>query len=361
MKHWILAVWILGLLGMVVPAHAAIQEIRVLAAGIDGSSRKAEEIAMDYAKKRAVYLAARKLGVPNPGAAVARFTDDQYRAIIRGMDVVNNRREGYTTYSDVNVTIVDEALRRALGLPIKPVVTQQEVKVRGILLLPVYVGQERAYVWEKENLLKESLANEVRRQSRAGVLLPGGDFDDLRLIDHLNALTIKPDELKPMFERYGAEEIVIAVLTPSAAGTMDVSSVLLRRLRADSEHNEVLEISPESEAETSTARLDKAATAIAAAVTQIASSTSDQEQVQRATAKQLKAQFQYSVPKELAKMTAAVRAAPEVLSLDMPSIALARVDGTIYLRGDSETLRDGLVKQGIVVTEMEDGWRLSTR
>lgn len=344
------------------PAHASVQEIRVVGVAVNSSSMTAEAQALDYARKRAVYLAARKIGVKNPEKLVAKFTDTQFDQIIRGANVVQQRRQDDITYLEVNVTVVEEALLRALKLPDdygKP--PAPEVKVRGILLLPVYVGKERAYLWEKENVLRPLVSDEIRRQAHGGVLLPGGDFDDLRLVDYQNALTVKPEELKPMFDRYGAEEIIVAVLTLGPAGTTDSSSVLLRRLKRASARNEVLDIAPESADEATDVRLQKSATAIAAAITQIATSTAEHDLAMRQAAKKIKVRFSYTIPRDLARMQEAVRASPEVLYLDLPSIALARVTGTIYLKGDDEALRNALTKQGIIVTSINDGWRLSVR
>lgn len=353
---------VLLLLFAALPATASVQDIRVVGVGVDNSSYQAEQNAVEYARKRAVYLATRKLGLKNASKLVAKFTEDDFKLIVRGMNVAQTRRVGEVTYVEANVTIVDEALLRALRLPDdfgKPAVPN--LKTRNVLILPVFVGHERSYLWEKENELRTPLADEIRRQSRGGVLLPGGDLDDLKLIDYQNALTVKSDELKPMFERYGAEEIIIAVLTLGPIGTMDPASVLLRRLKLDTARNEVLEIPPEVPEETKELRLIKSAVAIAGAVSQIASSTAERERALRAQMKQIKVRFAYATPKDLARMQEAVRAAPQVTFLDLPSIALAQVGGTIYLKSDEQALRENLTKQGIIVTSINDGWRLSVR
>ena len=331
--------------------------------GVDHSSLNAEKLALEYAKKRAVYLAARKIGVVDANKKAAKFTAEQWQKIVRGATVTQSRREGYNTYAEVNITIVDEELRRALKLPddfgkASPI----EFNTRGVLLLSAFVGQERPYMWEKENILRAPLADEIRRQAHGNVLLPGGDFDDLRLVDYQNVLKVEPDELKPMFERYGAEEIIIVVLTLSQPGSADASTVLLRRLKLGGVKTEAIDIPTDSETETVDARLAKSATMIAGVVTQIATSTAERDQAIRDAAKKVSVRFSYATPKQLARMQDAVRAAPEVLYLDMPSIALARVAGTIYLKGeDDEVLRQNLIKQGILVTSINDGWRLSVR
>lgn len=361
MKQWMAALMLMMALGVSAPCMAATQELRVLAVGNDSSSIKAEEKALDYARKRAVFLAARKLDVKDASARVAKFTDKQFAEIIRGANVVKTRRDGSITYSEVNVTLVEGPLRRALNLPEVSPDAADTLTVRAVLLLPVYVAPGRAYLWEKDNLLRAPLSDEIRRQARGGILLPGGDLEDLRLIDYQNALTVKPEELKPMFDRYGAEEIIIAVLTPGAAGTRDVSSVLLRRLTPDGVRNEVLDIAPENAEEVSAVRLAKSASAIASAITRIATSTAERDQLLRNQTSQIPVRFAYAIPKELAFMQQAVRSSPEVLSLELPMIGLAQVTGTIYLKGNEAALKEALTKQGVIVTVMSKGWRLSVR
>lgn len=348
------------MLAICVPAEASIQEIRVVAAGVDTSSLQAQEKAIDYARKRAVYLAAKKLNVPDAGKVVSKFADSQYDEIIRGVNVVQTTRKGEVTYCEVNVSIVDDALLRALRLPARSDAPPQ--KLRGVLVLSVYAAPDRAYMWEKENELRPLLNDELRRQSHAGLLLPGADLADLRLIDYQNALTVKPEELQPMFDRYGANEIIIAIMTPSAPGTMSPSKVLLRRLNIDhSQRNEALDVPPDTPEETAAIRLQKTATAIASAVTQIASSTSEEELKARAKAKQIKLRFSYTIPRDLARMQEAVRNSPQVLYLELPSIELAQVTGTIYLKGNEDALREELTKQGIIIRSINEGWRLSIR
>ena len=346
---------------MPVGASAKLQDIRVLATGVDNSSYQASQKALDYARKRAVYLAARKLGVANAAELVAKFNDEQWRAIIRGSSVLQTRRVGEVTYAEVMVTIVDDALAHALRLPDAGKEKQVAAKTRGVMVLPVYVTPGRAYMWEKENQLRGPLADEIRRQAQSGIILPGGDYDDLRLIDYQNALTVKAEELKPMFERYGAEEIIIAILTPSQGGTLDPSTVLLRRLQLNASRNEVFEVAAENAEETAAMRLAKAVKAIAGAVTQITTSTAEKERLAREKATKQALTFTYTTPKNLADLQEAVRSSPQVIQLELPRIMLAQVVGTVYFNGDAEELRKHITKQGVIVRNVDGGWQLSSR
>ena len=222
------AVLCMALMCMANPSQAAVQEVRVVAVGIDDISGKAEEKALAYARNRAVYLTARKLGGPDAGFKAAKLKEDQLSQIVRGTQVIQTRREGNTTYAEVNVTLVEDVLRKILNIAPNTTAAPESptAKVRGVLVLPVFVGEERPYLWEKENQLRNPLAEEVLRQSHGAVLVAGGDFEDLRLVDYKNILTVKAEELAPMFARYGSREIIVAVLTLSPAGKEAPSGVI---------------------------------------------------------------------------------------------------------------------------------------
>ena len=353
----------MALMCMANPSQAAVQEVRVVAVGIDDISGKAEEKALAYARNRAVYLTARKLGGPDAGFKAAKLKEDQLSQIVRGTQVIQTRREGNTTYAEVNVTLVEDVLRKILNIAPNTTAAPESptAKVRGVLVLPVFVGEERPYLWEKENQLRNPLAEEVLRQSHGAVLVAGGDFEDLRLVDYKNILTVKAEELAPMFARYGSREIIVAVLTLSPAGKEAPSSVLLRRLSPAASHNEMIEIPPENTDEKTDSRLHHAVVATATALAQIASSTAqvDQEKLDKST--HIKVRFLYATSRELGQLQQAVRGTKGVLALEMPNISLKEIGGTIYFDGEKNVLQELLKKQNIIVRESADGWSVSLR
>lgn len=355
--QWLVAVAWLALVPA--PASAAVEEVRVLAVGTDDSRVEAEKKAMDYARKRAVYLAAKKLGVPDPGAAAAKLTDAQLAQIIRGAAVVQNKREGKTTIQEVMVMVTHEPMARMMGMPDIP--PPEAVRHRGLLVLPVLVGHERPYLWEKDNTLRPLLTDKLLELSHGAVMSAAGDFDDLRLIDYQNALKVKPDELAPMFTRYGVQEIVIAILTLGPVGTTEPSNVLLRRLTPAGEHTESFDIPANSDEQSSEERLRSANDAIAATLTQIATSTAALDQARLDKATKIPVRFAYANPRELAQMQEIIRRGKGVLLLKLPEISVQDISGIIYLEGERQTLKQQLIKQAIRVSEANDGWEVSLR
>lgn len=361
MKKLARSLAILLTLAFCLPANAAIQQVRVLGVGVNNSSAAAETEAVEYAKKRAVYLVALKMQVDNASARVAALKPDDFAHIVRGSTVLHVRREDKMTYADVSVSVIDTEIRRIFNLPEPSTVTDGPSSMRSVLVLPVYATAEATYLWEPDNKLREPLAAEVLRQSHGAVLVPSGDFEDLRLVDHVNVGTVTGTELKPMFDRYGADEIIVVMATLGADGTLEPAHVTLRRLTPAAARAEVMTITPTSAADKADARLASVAASVAGAVTQIAASTSQQEQEALAKTNSVKVHFSYANPRELATMQEAVRGAPGVILLEIPAISLQDVGGTVYFTGDKKALLGALSKLGVIVTAHGDDWVFSMR
>ena len=355
-------IFILAALLLPLTASAGIQQIRVLGVGVDRSSQKAEALALDYAKKRAVYLVARKLQVENASDRLAALKPTTMEAIIRGATILNQRRDKEITYLDVSVSVVDTELKRALDITdTSQLVAENPNVTRNILVLPYYKDETRAYLWEDTNPLREALRSEVLRQSQGAVMMPGGDFEDLRLIDHLNAPTITGSQLLPMFDRYGADEIIIAMVVPGAEQTAAPTAITLRRLTREGVRTEMLRVTPADANERGEVRVATAAHAAATAVMQIATATAGDEQAVLAGATKVQVTFEYANPRELASMQQALRNTPGVLALMLPEISLQTIQATAYLKQEKQTVRAALIKQGIRVAEKQGSWVLSMR
>lgn len=352
----------LALLTLATPALAIPQEYSITAIGVDNNRAQAEAFAMNYAKTRALYLAAVKMGVVNAEEKIMHLTPEQLAQCLRGATVDKTRREENKTYQLIRVTVAEDQLRAALGQKAAIVASSEPARARSVLLIPALVGNERMWVWEKENTLRAPLSDEILRQSRGIIMLPSGDLQDLRLIDQFNATKVAAEELQPMFERYGAQEIIIASVSPGAEETTNPTKILLHRVTPTEIRNEVIELPPVTAADTPVMRIQAAAKTIASAAVQIASSTADTDREKLAKATKIPVYFVYNTPRELGRMSDAIRKAPSVLQLELPSIALGRVNGIIYLEGDDKTaLHASLASKGLIVREQGSDWSIATR
>lgn len=341
------------------PAHAALHEIRVIGVGIDTLRSEAEAKAVDYAEKRALYMLARKLNVPRASEQLAQLKPEDIKEMIRGHTVIRTQRKDDVTYAEVKVSVIDTPLRRALGLPDEA--EGIKFRKRGILVMGVYMDGERPLLWEKRNPLTEPLKSQGLKMGKGAVILPVGDPEDLRVVDYNNILTIEYAEIKPMLERYGASEVLVAVVKTGLENTQDPTDILMRRLTDRGIKLERITVKPIKASATEDERANDAVFAIAQIATDLASSISLDERQALEKANKLALEFNFITMKEYGDMQEAVRAYPGFRQLDLPSINLHKVQGELYYDGDEKKLRDHLKKYAIYVRPSADGWALSLR
>lgn len=345
---------------MALPAHAALHEIRVIGVGIDSLRSEAEAKAVDYARKRALYMLARKLNVPQAEQQLQKLKPEDIHEMIRGHTVVRTQRRDDVTYAEVKVSIVDTPLRKALGLP-EEEGDAQKFRRRGVLVMAVYMDGERPLLWEKRNPLTAPLKSQSLKMGKGSVIMPVGDPEDLRVVDYNNILTIEYKEMETLLQRYGANEVLVTVVNTGLEGTADPTDILLRRLTNRGVKLERITINPLKPTANEEARVQDAVYAIAQVATDLASSISIEERQALEKADQLPLVFSFITMKEYGDMQDAVRAYPGFKQLDLPSIGLQRVQAKLYYDGDEKKLRDHLKKYAIFVRPDADGWVLSLR
>jgi len=341
------------------PVHAALHEIRVIGVGISNLRSDAEEKAVEYAKKRALYMLARKLNVPQATEQLGKLKPDEIKEMIRGYTIVRTQRKDEVTYAEVKVSIVDTPLRRLLGLPDED--AHATLRRRGVLMLGVFMDGDRPLLWEKRNPLTEPLKSLGLKMGKGSVIMPVGDPEDLRVVDYNNILTIEFEEMKAMVERYGAKEVLIAIVTTGLEGTEDPSDILMRRLTHKGVKLERLTVKPLKAIDKEEKRINDAVYAISQVATDLASSISIEERQALESATKMPVTFSFITMREYGEMQEAVRAYPGFRQLDLPSINLHLVQGELYFDGDEKKLREHLKKYAIFVRPTADGWVLSLR
>jgi hypothetical protein len=359
-------VWWLGLLFvpliglMASPAHAALHEIMVIGVGIDNMRSEAEAKAIDYGKKRAIYLLSKKLGAVDSEVTLAKLKPETLKDMVRGYTIIRRERSEDRTYVEMRVTIVDTPLREALGLP-EAEDGSNNFRRRGILVLPVFVATERPLLWEKRNPLSQPLKSLALKMGKGSVILPVGDPDDLRVVDYNNVLTITYDRLKEMVARYGASEVLVAVVTLGLEDTSEPTDILLRRLTKDQTKLERITLNPTNALERPDARIQAAVVAIAQVATDLASSVAVQEREALAAVTQQKVDFTFITMREFGEMQAALRSFPGFKQLIVTKSDLHLVHAVLYYEGSEKKLRAHLKKSAIFVRPGEKSWELNLR
>lgn len=338
--------------------HAAVQQMTVVGVGVHKKIEIAEQMAVEYAKKRAVYLLASKWDVPNLAERLEKLPQKVFNQAIRGAEVRKRARREDTLYVDVAVSIQDVPLRRALGLAVEE--AKETETQRGILVIPVFIDGEDARVWGDANPLIAPLKTAVLRHSKGSVVIPAGDREDRARVDYDNVLKVNFDALKVLAKRYGAEEILVAIVTPSAPGSAIATQILMNRLLPTESRPEMIELKTNPSDDEPT-RLSATADAIARYAMVISKSVAEAERNAWMKLPSQQVQINFTTMQEYGKLETALRAAPSVARLELPTITLQRVEGVMYLDGSPKKLRRYLEKQAIRVQDVGDRWILSYR
>ncbi|MFN8929380.1 MAG: hypothetical protein ACK5WQ_03315, partial [Alphaproteobacteria bacterium] len=164
-----------------------------------------------------------------------------------------------------------------------------------------------------------------------------------------------------MVARYGASEILIAVVTLGLEDTSEPTDILLRRLTKDQTKLERITLKPTNALDRPEARIQAAAVAIAQVATDLASSVAIEERKELAAAKQQSVEFVFITMREFGEMQAALRSFSGFKQLIITKSDLHRVEGELYYTGSEKKLRAHLKKSAIFVRPGEKRWELNMR
>jgi hypothetical protein len=347
------------MLALAMPARAALHVMTITGVGVHEKIEVAQALAVEYAKKRAVYDMVSKWNVPQVMPKLSTIPADVMAQAIRGAEVLRVKREENVLYAEVKVTLQDIPIKRALKLPLMQ--SDATPKTRGILVLPVFKDGDRNQVWGRANILRDPVKRAALSYGKGAVVVPGGTPEDMALVDYDNVLTVRFDQLKPMLERYGATEAVVAVVTPVPPASKQPTHILLNRIMQSGIDPEMISLAPEKKEENEASRMKRAAESIARFAGTLAVSTSQSQRAALEKASHQTVILQFSTMQEFGTIDRVLRATKGVMEMVPEAMALQSVRAVIYYEGDLEKIRTRLVKKHIFVRDAGGTWVLSMR
>ena len=338
-------------------ARASMQEVTVTGIGVHDDIEKAQPMAMEYAKRRALYEMAQKWNVEDLETKMKRLSDSVIAQSVRGARVVDFKREGNVLYTKTIVSVLDTPLKRALKVPL----TEENTAPRGlgVLVLPVFKEGEQILVWDKSNPLRAPMRRAALTGGNQSVVVPLGDAKDLAEIDYDNILTARYEQFAGLLKRYGAKEVMVVLLTPPEADNAP-TRVLVNRIYKGGMKPELLEIKAK-DGSNMAARYHDVATTVVRLAAQRAAATADVEREKRAVTAKQPVIFRFTTMAEYGQVDKLLRESPGFEGLDVTNIALQEVHAVLYHAGALEKMRAYLDKHGVKQREEEGSWVLSLR
>jgi hypothetical protein len=337
--------------------------MNVVGIGVHPRNNIAEEQAVAYAKKRAVFLLAEKWKLPNVTERVAALPTAVFDAAVRGVNVLRLARDGEVLYVNTEVSIQDVPLKRALNLPIDEEAAEEiEVTRRGVLVIPVFLeeGAQSPVVWGRRNPVIAPLKPLLLRYGQGALVLASGDRTDRSELDYDNVLRMNFQSLRRFTERYGVQEILQAIVTPGAQGTAEPTRIVMHRMQPTQSRPEMVRIATTAEA-TMAERMYDAAESIARYAATISTATAEFERKQWRKLPQHKVRLHFTTMQGFGRLEYALSHAPGVENVALDDIALQQVNGVFYTNATPEVLK-AYFEESSVRWQYRNGlWVLSQR
>lgn len=136
------------------------------------------------------------------------ITDTDLAEYEEGFGIFDEKTSGRTYRAKITYRFKPDSIRRILEMANLP---YSEAQARRALILPVLQTEQDLYLWETKNpwaraWLARPLVNEL-----TPMLLPLGDRQDIEVATSEDVLTLIPEALSPIADRYNTRQIIVAV------------------------------------------------------------------------------------------------------------------------------------------------------
>ncbi len=334
-----------------VPSQAATHTIEVIADLIGDSPEDARNKAIDYAKKRAFYLLLHRLDPLQADKIVYELSEEQIEQQIRGYEIVQERLLPDNRYqAQFNVTLSDVQMQRLIrGEDMTP------IDMNAMLILPVLdKGNGDVLLWQDANIWRSLWNTAALERGDGKLVLPFGDLDDTSFVDNTNILTRDFSSLKPLADKYGAQEV--AVILASYELEQDPLGVLItiRRMGPGTDRIRDLYFSAESKQDTPETLMVKAARVVADQMKLAAQKFESVLERDIATAEHVVVQAQFRRISQWAAIQEMLKNLPMSVNLEIGGISIQSATATLYYKGNKDTLVRAMRANGLVVAEQAD-------
>ncbi len=220
---------VLGALAVAGPAAAADRPddvFTVAAVPVDATAANpslARDAARQLGERRAFDLLIDRLVLAQDRGGVPKATDSALNDIVQGIEVANERSSGVRYLANYTFRFRPESVRRLLrdaGVPFA------ETPSRPVVVLPVLVADNRTTLWEEPNPWRDAWNAHPPQPGLVPLAMPLGELGDVAAIDAAAAASGDDARLQAIAQRYGGDDVLVAVAslkTATARHTLDVT------------------------------------------------------------------------------------------------------------------------------------------
>ena len=349
-RHALFAL-LVALFLMPATASAATHTIEVIADIIGDSPEDARNKAIDYAKKRAFYLLLHRLDPLQADTLVYELTEEQIEQQIRGYEIAQERLlPGNRYQGQFMVTLSDVQMQRLIrGEAVTP------IEMNAMLILPILdKGDGELRLWQDDNVWRSLWNTAALERGDGKLVLPFGDLDDTSFVDHTNILTRDFSGLKPLADKYGAQEVAVALASYELENEPMGVLVTIRRMGPGVDRIRDMFFAAQTKDDTPEGIMINASRVVADQMKLAAQQFETEQDRDIATAQQIHIKAQFRRISEWAAMQEILRNLPMSVNLQMGAISIQSASATLYYRGTEETLIRSMKANGLGVVDNPD-------
>ena len=270
--------------------------------------------------------------------------------LVRGISVTEEKTGPKRYIAELNISFQPAAVRSLMNQFSIPFSDKQADPV---LILPVYIEDGRAILWDDPNPLKTAWANIDADAYLLPVMLPVGSIEDIQAISADEALDGNADNLAAIKARYKVSNVLVSAAQFNDRKTRLRVTLLGSSPAGDIEMSESFSGTPEKVVETA----QKAAMRF---MTEMEAMWKNSAQAgPELTGERLLVTVPFSSFREWKGIRSRIMGTQGVLRLDIR--ALSQRGAVVYLTyaGEAFDLADRLSQQGLFMRDMGDGWVLT--
>jgi hypothetical protein len=328
------------------PAARAADLYTIRGVHVDETAKSATEartIAQTKGQRMALTELMKRLTLPADWSNLPQVDDNTAQDAVSGFQVASEKSSSTRYIADLNVSFRPATVRRLLA---RSGIAYGETQAKPALLLAVYQKAGTPVLWEDANPWREALGKLDLVNAITPLIMPLGDVQEFTLVTPAQAVSGDKTALANLGQRYGADEVVVAIATASADG----AKVDLTVNRYGAAEAPAIKHSYQS--------LDAAAEGVLAA---LGEEWKRDTIVQAGEQAQLTASAYFTGLDQWEAIRKGLSSTPLVNGLQVSGIAANGAEVLISYRGTPDKLALSLAQANVALSQDAGGWSLRVR
>lgn len=346
-------------LGTIASPTSNIKMIEVIA-DIEGTSpQDAQEKAIDYAQKRAFFLALYELNPEKAQSIATSLEEETLLRYIRGYEIVQDRTIGNRYQAQFKVSLSDVQMRQLATDDPLAYVGSTAPRPNSMLIIPVLDNGTDLLLWDGSNVWR-SIWNSVALERGEGLLvMPFGDPTDVSWVNNKDVLSSNFESLEPWLGRYGTNTAAEVLVTYALERDPIAVDVAVRYIDPEHEFTRNYTFEAANKEDTPELLLIQAASRIAEEIKDEAYKRGEKQQMAKSGVQQQAVRFYFQRLPEWVHIREKVKKVPNLLKVHVTQIGVNHADIDLHHSMTPEMLKRSMEVRGFIVETDSTPWRVS--